>query len=178
VNDISDRSEAHNLCQALADSRAFCLKLIVDFACDGKLLSSCCSCQPRIPSDAASQPNFLLQEFAWTWREMLAKTAERRKLVVTGDVAPELAHAPMFNMHTAIKTLYWSSLIYHDMDSEQIPKSQPRSKVRTVVCAAYCAQFASDHASMALTWQAAHILHCVRSRSCLRLIRHCMNLGS
>ena len=90
-------------------------------------------CQPRVPSDGAVQPNYLLQEFSWTSQGMQAKLAERRRLVAAGEVAPELATAPMFNMHTAIKTLYWSSLIYHDMDSEGVPRAKDKSEVR-VLC--------------------------------------------
>ena len=86
--------------------------------------------QPRIPSDGAALPNFLLQDFAWTWPGMRDKMSKRRAMVAAGG-NPELANVPIFCMQTAIKTLYWSALIYRGSSHDKQAAAPAKNKVRS-----------------------------------------------
>jgi hypothetical protein len=67
--------------------------------------------QPCIPSDGASEPHAVLQQFAWTAR-CVPSTRARRAAVAHCPVAPAALDAPTFCFETAIKAFFWSAALY------------------------------------------------------------------
>ncbi len=83
-----------------------------------------------------------LQQFAWTEGEKPAKLADRCEHVTNPDSAASLDEEPMFCMETALKALYWSTLVYrYDENAPDFTRDKPLkvgkpscSAARTSMC--------------------------------------------
>ena len=67
--------------------------------------------QPRVPSDGATRPNFLLQQWAWTTAGAAA-TRAARAADKAASVDASMQAEPVFTVEAALKCFVWSSLMY------------------------------------------------------------------
>ena len=67
-----------------------------------------------------------LQQFAWTEAEKPAKLADRCEHMTNPDSAASLDEEPMFCIETALKALYWSTLVYrYDENAPELTRDKP-----------------------------------------------------
>ena len=79
-----------------------------------------------------------LQKFAWTEAEKPGRLADRCEHGRTPGVAASLAEEPMFCMETALKALYWATLVYrYDERAPDLTRDKPlrvgRSRLTSTV---------------------------------------------
>ena len=67
-----------------------------------------------------------LQQFAWTEEEKPGRLAERAARPAATAAAGALSAEPMFCFETALKALYWSTLVYrYDETSPDLTRDKP-----------------------------------------------------
>ena len=67
-----------------------------------------------------------LQQFAWTEAEKPGRLADRAEHGRTPGAAASLAEEPMFCMETALKALYWATLVYrYDERAPDLTRDKP-----------------------------------------------------
>ena len=72
-----------------------------------------------------------LQQFAWTEAEKPAKLADRCEHMTNPDSAASLDEEPMFCIETALKALYWSTLVYrYDENAPELTRDKPLKVTR------------------------------------------------
>lgn len=93
----------------LGDACRMCL------TCSGPCLTQCGSCA-----------QVWLQQFAWTEAEKPGKLADRCEHVTNPASAASLDEEPMFCVETALKALYWSTLVYrYDENAPDFTRDKP-----------------------------------------------------
>lgn len=70
------------------------------------------SSQPPLTRPAAPCAQVWLQQLAWTEAQKPGRLAERAERARGPLAAAELGREPMFCMETALKALYWATLVY------------------------------------------------------------------
>ena len=71
-------------------------------------------------------PQVWLQQFAWTEAEKPGRLADRCEHRRTPGAAASLAEEPMFCMETALKALYWATLVYrYDESAPDLRRDKP-----------------------------------------------------
>ncbi len=85
------------------------------------------------PRTAASAQVWL-QQFAWTEAQKTERLAERLTRLTGPAAAEALAAEPMFCFETALKALYWSTLVYrYDETAPDLTRDKP-ALVRPFSC--------------------------------------------
>ena len=86
----------------------------------------CTSCSKSERLSLQGLPQVWLQQFAWTEAEKPGRLADRAEHGRTPGAAASLAEEPMFCMETALKALYWATLVYrYDERAPDLTRDKP-----------------------------------------------------
>ena len=103
-----------------------------------------------------------LQQFAWTEGEKPGKLADRCEHMTNPDSAASLDEEPMFCMETALKALYWSTLVYrYDESAPDFTRDKPLKVIQPLLrsycscCASGCYSASAKCDRALLLWTAA-----------------------